>query len=356
MAAGQDYNVRTFQRLLASNYYSVEIKLSQEVTLVIALLALALLVRISAIQSNTIYVDEAIYIDAGRNYIAGDVSQNELNFMFGSYLYPVTTALAEAPQGVLSLRLFSISLNLTAALFVYLITRELFRLPAAFWSLIIFAFWGISMNLAVQAVQEALAIPLVTAALYFLIRAVNSSRNAALYGLLAGICFATGGLSSFGAVAALPALVMFFLTFSLYRHQRISKSLTQGAMIFCFVAVLIIGLYAALTWDMTRQSLLAFNVQLIVPRQAILLSIVGEIGIVAALSVFGILALASNRSGRFRTQASLRPINTMLVLGLIVSILLLQIYHLVSSNARALWHHNTLSLALMAPLPAMHSQ
>jgi 4-amino-4-deoxy-L-arabinose transferase-like glycosyltransferase len=349
MAAGQNYNVRTFQKLLASNYYTIEIKLSQEVALVAAILALAFFVRLSAIQSNTLYVDEAIYIDAGRNYIAGDISQNELSYMFGSYLFPVTVALVDSPQSIVSLRIFSIALNLMTAVLIYLITRELFRLPAAFWSLLIFVFWGISMNLAIHAVHDALAIPLVIAALYCLIRATGMRERARLYGLLAGICFAMAVLATFSAVAAFAPLLLLFVTFTLYRHQRFSSAAFQTLALFCIITALVIGIYATLTWDITRQSILAFNVQQIADRQQILLGIASDIGIVALMAVFGIIALASNRSGDFRTQASFKGWNVALTIGVIVSNFMPQLYHLISGNARSLWQHNTLTLALLAP-------
>jgi len=137
--------------------------------LFLALLGIIVLVRLTHITYNTLFVDEAIYATVGQDVLQGVFKQNATTFMFGSYLYPTVAAIASDIGGVVGLRGLSALLSTVTAVFVYLTTLRLFGKQAALWAMAIFGLTGISISLGQLAVYDSLAAPLVAASLYCLV-------------------------------------------------------------------------------------------------------------------------------------------------------------------------------------------
>ncbi len=349
MQTQENYHTRTFERLLATNHYTFDLTLSKEVALLAVLFLLGFLVRLSAIQSNTLYVDEIIYINAGRNYLAGDFSQNELNFMFGSYLFPITAALAEIPAGALSLRVYSVSLNLISSVLLYLLARQLFGRSAALWALILFMFSGISMSLSLQAVHDSLAVPFVIAALYCITLATYRKERAIVFGVLAGLCFSIAVLAKFSVAGTLPALLVLLALFSAYAPSRLGQAFRQTTLWLTGMTALIVGVYTLRTSEATLQAVAAYNQQEIAGRLTILQRTFSDLGIVAILAIFGIALLVYRLYKNSRQEARDRIWHILFALAVAATLFMLQAYHVISANARSLWQHNAITLALLAP-------
>lgn len=68
---------------------------------------LALALRLPHLDMNSAFMDESYYIDAGRRFLTEGVNVGIAKVMFGSYLYPIMTALASYAGGLWGARLLS---------------------------------------------------------------------------------------------------------------------------------------------------------------------------------------------------------------------------------------------------------
>src|SRR5258706_13511458 len=99
---------------------SSQLRIRAEHGLLILLMTLIFLVRVTNIQYNTLFVDEAIYSNLGEETLQGVFIQAGTGWIFGSYLYPSTAAIANKLGGVVGFLLYSAVLVTIAAWFVYL--------------------------------------------------------------------------------------------------------------------------------------------------------------------------------------------------------------------------------------------
>src|SRR5258706_15739508 len=123
-------------------------------------MTLIFLVRVTNIQYNTLFVDEAIYSNLGEETLQGVFIQAGTGWIFGSYLYPSTAAIANKLGGVVGFRLYSAVLVTIAAWFVYLAARQVFDRQAALWTLLLFGLTGVSISLGQFAVIDVMCVPL----------------------------------------------------------------------------------------------------------------------------------------------------------------------------------------------------
>lgn len=84
----------------------------------LALALLALVLRLPHLDMNGAFMDESYYIDAGRRFLSEGINLGVARVMFGSYLYPVLTALASYAGGLEGSRLLSQLFGVLTALSV----------------------------------------------------------------------------------------------------------------------------------------------------------------------------------------------------------------------------------------------
>ena len=71
----------------------IKLRISLDTVLFLLLLLIIFFIRITNLNYNTLFVDEAIYATVGKNVWSGVLSQNATSWMYGSYLYPLSRQL-----------------------------------------------------------------------------------------------------------------------------------------------------------------------------------------------------------------------------------------------------------------------
>lgn len=319
-------------------------------TLVVSTLLILALIRLDNLTYNSLFIDEAIYVTVGHEILAGITEQNALSWMFGSYLYPITAALADTLGGVTGLRLLSVVLGLMTAGCVFLAARRLFGFWAGLAALLLFGFSGPAISLSQQAVYDTMSAAFLAATLYSVIAAAQEPARERWYLLGAGLAFSLAVLAKYIALLCLPILLAAALLLYRRRYPGLRAILADMQWVYFAVPLIAIlggygltnlnDLLAVVSGDYARQ---------ISPRPLILRTIVGEAGLVLALALMGILAAAGRRAGE--TASPLPHLPALLAgAGIALLLLMLPAYHLASANIRALSKHLVFVLLFAAPL------
>lgn len=352
-----ELNQARIEQLIQSNSYQVNFLVNYQQGMLFVMLAILMLLRIGNLTYNTFFIDEAIYVNVGHEIMSGITSGDALSWMFGSYLYPIYVGLADMLGGELGVRISSVILGFISIIFLYLATKRVFGFQAALWSILIFGLSGISVNLGRQAVYDAMGVPLAAAALYFMVLAALEQRSRARwYAIAAGVALSLSFLAKYIGVFVFPITVLTGLALYLINTGTVWKLLRDSrTYYFSGTLALITGVYLLLTFDEVRIALQGGNSTQVVDRFDIIKTIVQEIGIVLVFAYAGLFMLAHRayrRSGISRHQPRKILLFCLVLLGIIITLPLMQIYHFYSSNVRALWKHNVYTLVYLAPLCA----
>ncbi len=329
-----------------------QLLITAEHGLFILLVSLILFIRIANLNFNTLHLDEAIYTTVGEAVLSGMLDQDATRWMFGSYLYPVLSTLTESMSGVVGLRALS-ALSLTAASsFIYLTARRLFGMQPALWAAFLFGLTGVSINLGQFAVLDALGVPLLAASLYCVVSAILSPTRQKAFLTAAGIIFSLCVLVKYIGILSLPGLVMAMLAVHLYQGRSLTAFITKMSWLSLIIPmVIILGIYGAYYARDLQEVFSGRFAYQFDSRGAILLAQLTEIGITSLLALVAIPFIMMKAFDELRMRhpgllvlfAACMPI-------LIVTVFLLPIYHIVSSNSRSLWKHEVYSLVFIAPL------
>lgn len=330
-----------------SHEQGIKLGISLNTVLFLLLLFIIFAIRITNLNYNTLFVDEAIYATVGKNVWSGVLSQNATSWMYGSYLYPFIAATVGYLTGEVSgLRGLSAILSTIAAVFVYLATVRLFDKPAALWAMLIFGLTAISIDLGQYAVYDVPAIPLLTIALYCLIGATTAAKvKESAYLLTAALSFILATLSKYFAGLYLPTLVFIALACYLFQRRPSYPLFTK----FIGPIVLSLGLYAYFYYhDLLILFSGTFGVQSGTPR-LIFQDIWSELGVVS------LLALAGAYFALSKLFSNSRPKWEMVLWALLIPCLALclfaaPLYHLVVGNLHSAWKHTIYSLIFLSPL------
>lgn len=322
----------------------------------IALLILIGLVfwwRISNLEYNTLFIDEATYARVGQAILVGQDPSNALGFMFGSFFYPTLSAMASDVGGVVAMRAVSAILTLIAALYVFLTARRLFGQTAAFWALFLFALSGPGISLGQQAVYDVLAVTFLAASMYYIIVAAQRRRGEEKYYVVAGICFGLAILAKYISITYLPALVAFALAVRL-RHRGRPALFSRPAWILAFCAILIIlSPYLFYNLPQIQQTFTGqFSTQT-APRMEIILTMLFDIGLVMGMAIIGLWICISEIAQMVKLRGFGAVVFWILAIALGFSLFALPIYHVASSNVRALWKHEVFALVFLAPIASV---
>ncbi|HML24441.1 MAG TPA: glycosyltransferase family 39 protein [Aggregatilinea sp.] len=336
-----------------------EARLKPERILLIALLLLTFALRVTHINYNTLFVDEAIYATLGHEVLHSNFAQNAPAWMFGSYIYPYIVGVADELGGVVAIRLLSALLSLVAVIFVYLTARSLFGELPGLAAVLLFGLTGPSISLGQQAVIDALSMPLMAVSLYLIVTAALTPEREAQYLAAAGVAFTLSFLAKYISVLLLPALLGMWVVLHLFDGRSLWKIFLSFKWIwFMLPLALIVGIYGVVYQDELREVFKAENATQIATRLDVLTTVVQEIGIVVVLALIGLglvireAYLAMKPAGlvsrfaliRFRVQF------VVIALGMVGALFGMQIYHLTTANIRSLWKHDVFTLVFLAPL------
>lgn len=316
------------------------------------LLSLVFVVRVTNLRFNTLHLDEAIYTNLGQAALAGDFDQEATRWLSGSYLYPIVANLAARIGGVVGLRALSAVLLTLAALFVYLTVRRIFDYRSALFALFVFGFTGISIDLGQYAVNDAMGVAFLAAALYCSTCAVVYLAEANTYLVWAGLAFSLSVLAQYAVILALPGLMFVMLILYLYRGRSFLSFLTEVPWGSFIVPVgTILGFYVAFYRNDLGEALTRALVTQPQNRGTLTLQILRDIGVPLLFALIAIPIIAQKAANHVRNRQLMTSIQFVLCLpGLIVAINLILIYHVVTANARALWTHEIYVLVFLAPL------
>jgi 4-amino-4-deoxy-L-arabinose transferase-like glycosyltransferase len=132
---------------------------------------LVLLAALSLRLTNTAFIDEALYINAGHDYlthwIAGDGVENYGDSFSGvPFVYPVFAAILDTVGGLLLVRIFSVICMLAATIFVYRALADLGHRRAGLLAAAAFALTGPVMFAGALATFDALVVAMLAAAFW----------------------------------------------------------------------------------------------------------------------------------------------------------------------------------------------
>jgi len=327
----------------------IKLRISLHTVLFLFLLLIIFAIRITNLNYNTLFIDEAIYATVGKNVLSNVLSQNATSWMYGSYLYPIIAATASYLTGAVSgLRGLSAILSTIAAIFVYLVTVRLFDKPSALWAMLIFGLTAISIDIGQYAVYDVPAVSLLAIALYCLIRATPvSGVKESIYLLTAALSFILATLSKYFVGLYLPTLVLIGLAYHLFRRKPVYPLVTK----FIGPIGLSLGLYI---YFYRHDLLILFSGEFGVQsgaRWMIFQDIWSELGVVSVGAVVGAYFFLSKsvfRSGS-RSKREL-GLWVLLILCLAICLFAAPLYHLVTANLHAAWKHTIYSLIFLSPL------
>src|SRR5690606_35147536 len=195
---------------------------------------------------NSPHIDEAIYVSVGQDALAGVFEQNASAWMFGSYLYPILTAIANDLGGLAGMRLLSALFLTASTLFVYLSGRALFDTQAAVLGALLFALAGPAINLGQLAVIDAPGVLFMAVTLYLLVQVPNVAPSARpqLYLAAAGT-YVLSFLFKYIAAAYFPALACITVLLALAHRQPARRTVEEVGQYFVLPVIIIAGIYFA---------------------------------------------------------------------------------------------------------------
>ena len=338
-----------------------------ELGLFIALLLAFFMLGVNNLRYNTLFLDEAINSVVGEDFLHGVYTRNAMAFHFGSYLYPAVSTLLNRIGGVGTLRLASTYMMCIASIFIYFTARKLFGRRASLFSMMLFLFSGVILNLGQLAVYDSLALPFLAASLYFLVSASRSEFRQKYLLLAASVCAILSILSKYIGVIYLPALLITPFVLSRSRGMTSRQILSALSVYFLLPILFVLGSYG---YYYRFELLQVFQNQgfSAAPRLFILTMIGQQIGIVLLLAAVGFAQLArrlissrdENLPSLFWSQESRRYWESLfqshrltfffLLVLLLGSWLAAPLQQLISGNVRSLWKNCAYSLVFLVPL------
>ncbi len=339
------------------------LRIDLESGLFVALIGLIFLIRITNLRYNTLFVDEAANVTGGRYLLAGTDDRHIITWFGGSYLYPLISVVAANLAGVAGIRFVSAIFTTITALFVYLTARRLFDRVSALWAALIFGLAGGSISVGQLAVYDTLMLPGLAAALYCVIRAVQSERSSRTYFVIGSLAFSLAVLGKYTAIFYLPALVLTAVAFDVSQHRW--RNIRQLIIFFLVPAGIILGAYTLYFFYSLVQVFTTNQGFEAAPPLMVLQNIWAEIGWPMLLSLGGMAAvivwawrgLAPDAAPTVNALRNYFRSKRRLVLILVsagaiavfIAYMALPLYQLMTSNIRSVWKNTVASLIFLAP-------
>lgn len=301
------------------------------------------LTRVTALDYNTAFVDEAIYLSIGQRVLQGIFYDNALQWLFGSYLYPVTAALANYvfDTGLLGARILSAISSTVAAFSVFLLTRRIFHENAALLAMLLYGFTGVSVFVGSLATYDSLGIGFAAVAAAFLTYGLTETNTYSRrrYYVFSAL-FLTGSILS--KYIALAFLGPVGLLMGLYLLRRQWTQFWELSVYFALPIALLLGSYVLIFFEQLSVFITEFGKHATdsTTRLALLDLISQSIRIPLILGVIGIVIIL--RQGSLQQRIALWML---FVAGLIIPA-----NHLLAANMRSLDKSLVYALLFIAPL------
>jgi 4-amino-4-deoxy-L-arabinose transferase-like glycosyltransferase len=326
-------------------------RLTSERALLLALFGAIFLLRIIPIHYNTLFIDDAIYATLGHDILRHDFSQGASKWIFGSYLYPVLSALADTAAGEVGIRLLGAFLSVLSAAFVYLFSRRLFGSTAALWGLFFFGLTGCSIALGQQSVIDSLSVPFLALSVLCLVLAFEPGTNRKRMLFAAGLALSVSMLAKYINLLYLPALAGLFVAFNL-REGRGLRDVFAGMewVYFAVPLIVLFGGYVAIYYSDLIEVLTGDYSRQIVARSEVANTLVAELGVVLMVSLVGLLFVIRSVLRHGDGSIGRRVLLVGGVWLLFLSFLTLPFYHVLSANIRSISKHDVYVLVFLAPL------
>ena len=311
-----------------------------------ALLPLGLILLLQSVASlslhNTAYLDEALYLWAGRQIVhhwqGGPPTDDFAQLFSGTpYLYPVLGGLLDSVGGLEAARLFSLACMLGATVAVYALTQTLYDRRSAVFAAALFAGQGSVLFLGHFATYDALCLALLAGATLLALKAGAARTPAGAFAVGAALLLAVA--AKYAGLLYVPMVLLIFGWQTARSHGWAQALLRSGIAlaVMAYGALLLVLVAGHSIWDGLNSTTLnrtAFHPASPwwVARRA--LSLGGGFTLLAALGWW----LDGRRRGH--------PI----WVALLATAFLAPAYHIADAEAMSLHKHIAYGLFFAAPL------
>jgi len=223
--------------------------------LLIVILLSAFLIRIINLNYNSPFLDEAIYINLGKEFWKGHWSElfGDISWVGGfPFFYPPVSAIFHAAGGIVATRFFNVILGVGSVFLIYRFTREIFPVSsekesknAGFVASALMATSTIPIVFSRLATYDALLVFLFLAGVVALARAVfEGEKNAYVAG---AVFLFLAFLAKYIAAIYIPLLLLI----TLYLALKTNRSEAVGGILksFWVPLILLAIIYIALTFS-----------------------------------------------------------------------------------------------------------
>jgi 4-amino-4-deoxy-L-arabinose transferase-like glycosyltransferase len=251
---------------------------------------LGVLVVLSLRLSNTAFIDEALYINAGRDYVSHWVYGTPVapygdSFSGVPFAYPVLAAVLDGLGGLAAVRCWSLGCMMLATVCLRSTASRLFGPRAGLLSAVMFVSTGPVVFAGSLGTFDALVAAMIALALWVLV-----SRSGPGSALLAGAVLGAVPIMKYAGAVFVPAVLAIALL-----HGDLSRTWRRTLIAGC-AAVAVPGA-AWLAWSDTIRAGVAFTTSgraALSPAAApvLLTWLVLDVGVLLAVAAFGAVTLA----------------------------------------------------------------
>ncbi len=341
------------------------VQITFEHMLFVVAVSTILLVRLSNLDYNTLFLDEAINAVIGQDYLARVFERGAMSFHFGSYLYPALSSTLASLGGISALRIGAALTTTAAAIFIYLGTRLVFKERAALFAMILFGLSGPSISLGQLAVYDTLAIPFLALSMYLFIRAAWETERPLYYLLGSSAAMMGAVLAKYISLIYIPAALATGFIFFLIKGQTLKITIRTVTIYWLLPLGIVLGSYGIYHFN-DLVNVIAQQIFTPATLTDIMVVIFQEISLIVILAVAGIVIqliyllrfsndippiLASHHQSLSHQGKTVFHFGIIMVLfGLVFLYLAGPIYHILGGNIRSLWKNVLYSLIFLAPL------
>lgn len=214
----------------------------------VAVLAVQALLSLRLVRADTAFEDEATYLWAGHLEWA-HVLHGTLLPPFASYfsgapvIYPPLGALANSVGGLTGARILSLIFMLAVTVVLWSVTTRLHGQRAAFFAVALFAVLGPTLHLGSFATYDAMALLLLTLAVWFVVHA-GDRQDATVWMLAAGVTLVAANATAYTTTLFDPVVVLVALAVAFPKPGG-KLALARALVLFVIVSLLVtLGLLA----------------------------------------------------------------------------------------------------------------
>jgi 4-amino-4-deoxy-L-arabinose transferase-like glycosyltransferase len=287
---------------------------------------------------NTAFIDEALYLNAGKNYLAhwfgGADLPDGTGYLFAGVpvLYPVLAGALDNVGGLYLVRAFSLLCVLGTAVLIQRTTRAMFGGQSGTLAAAAFCFTGSVIFIGWFATFDALCILLLAAGAY-----VGVTRHGNKSAILVGLLLATAITVKYTAILFVPVMLAVMVVANSSARWRRLGIATATALAALVVPYLLWGEHVREDIVFTTTGRKALSP---VPRAELVGILWGNVGLLITLAVIGAIALVASR----RSRAAL------LGIGLLIAAAALPVSQIYLGEAVSFEKHLAYAALCFAPL------